>query len=688
MNRRASNPLEPRLVSPSFASKVRILFMSTNDTLAINTLRALAYDAVANAKEGHPGGPGGMAMMGYVLWTRVMRYNPKNPHWPNRDRFVLSAGHASMLLYGALHLSGYDLTLEDLKRFRQYGSKTPGHPEYGHAPGVETTTGPLGQGFANAVGMALAEAHLAARYNKPGHAIFDHFTYAIVSDGDIQEGISHEAASLAGHLGLGKIIFLYDDNSIQLDGPTEWAFSEDVTKRFEGYGWQVLEVRDGDADVAGLEAAIRAGQAETARPTLIRVKTTIGFGLPKQGQADVHGKASSLEDVVHAKKQFGFENLEPFFVQPDGAKPWLEAGDRGLALEAAWQGVFAAYADAFPAEAVEVKAILEGKPPTVELEAWPKFDPYGKPVRTRVASQTIINAIAPHIPAMLGGSADLSSSNNTVFKGSSAMKRGDLAGRNINFGVREHAMAAMGNGIALSGLRPYVATFFTFSDYMKNSIRLAALMGVPTIFVFTHDSIGVGTDGPTHQPIEHLAGLRAIPNLSVIRPADANESTVAWKMALERTDGPTALVFTRQDVPVLNPNWEGTQKGGYIAQDCEGTPDVLLLATGSEVSLALEAQSKLLEGGQKARVISLPSWDVFAQQPKAYRDSVIPPSVTPRVAIEAGSPLGWERFTGLNGQMVCLNRFGASAPDEVVFRELGFTAENVVRAALEAMKTS
>jgi transketolase len=656
-----------------------------NDALAVNTLRSLALDAVAKAKEGHPGAPLGMAPMAYVLFTQVMRYNPKNPHWAFRDRFVLSAGHASMLLYGALHLTGYDLTLEDLKAFRQYGSKTPGHPEFGHAPGVETTTGPLGQGFANAVGMTLALEHLGAKFNVGDSRLFDSFVYGICSDGDLQEGISHEAASLAGHLGLGKLVMLYDDNKIQLDGPTDWAFSENIPQRFSAYGWQVLEVENGDTDLEGLRNAIEVAKAD-ARPSLICVKTTIGYGLPKAGTADVHGKAPSLEEAQTAKQSYGLPNLEPFFVEPDGLTPWREAGERGAALEAESDARLEAFMTANPDLGEELQAWLDGKVSAISLEALPKYEPGGKPVRTRNASGDSLNAAAKLEPRLLGGSADLSGSNMTVIKGEAAMTHGKFAPRNINFGVREHAMAAMANGMALTGLRPYVATFFTFSDYMKNSIRLAALMNQPVIYVFTHDSIGVGTDGPTHQPVEHLAALRAIPNLSVVRPADANETSVAWKHALERTNGPTALVLSRQDLPVLPAKPAGAAKGGYVARDTSGgTPDVILVATGSEVSLALEAETQLAARNVKARVVSLPSWDVFSAQTQQYRDAILPPTVTARVAIEAASSFGWERWIGMTGKTVTLNRFGASAPETVVFKELGFTPEHVVAAALEAL---
>ncbi len=654
-----------------------------NHTLAANTLRALSLDAICKAKEGHPGAPLGMAAMGYVLWTKIMRYNPKNPAWLARDRFVLSAGHGSMLQYAALHLTGYDLPLEQIKNFRQWGSATAGHPEVGHTAGVETTTGPLGQGFANAVGMALAAHHLAARYNRNKLEIFSNFIYCICSDGDLQEGISHETASLAGHLGLGKLVVLYDDNNIQLDGPTAWAFSEDITGRFMAYNWHVLEVTDGDTDFEALEVAIKAAQADP-RPSLIRVKTTIGYGLPKAGQADVHGKAPSADDVIFAKKQYGFENLEPFFINPEGAKPWQEAGARGAALEAAWQDQFQVYADTFPVEHGELVGLMENHPISLSLEVLPKYEIGGKPVRTRNAGGDSINALVKLEPRLIGGSADLSSSNMTTIKGEPAMTAENLAARNINFGVREFGMAAMANGMALMGLRPFVATFFTFSDYMKNAIRMAALMHQPVIFVFTHDSIGVGTDGPTHQPIEHLAALRAIPNLSVIRPADANETSVAWKTALEQQHKPTAIILSRQDLPVLEIN-ANAAKGGYIAKDCQGTPDAILIATGSEVSLALEAQKALLEQGKKARVVSLPSWDIFATQSPEYRQSVLPNSIRARVAIEAGSSLGWERFVGLDGSMVTLDRYGASAPDAVVFKELGFNVENVVKVVLETI---
>jgi transketolase len=532
--------------------------------------------------------------------------------------------------------------------------------------------------------MALAQHHFAARFNKPDFELFDGFIYGICSDGDLQEGISHEAASLAGHLGLGKLVMLYDDNNIQLDGPTSWAFSEDISQRFSAYGWQVQDIADGDTDLEGIRNAIEIAKAD-ARPSLIRVKTTIGYGLPKAGTAEVHGKAPSADDVTYAKNQYGLTNLEEFAVDPDGAALWAAAGQKGASLETAKDALLAAYTAQFPDLAKEIALIGSGAVPTVSLEDLPKYEPGGKPVRTRNAGGDSINAAAKLEPRLLGGSADLSSSNVTVIKGDEAMHKGDYAPRNINFGVREHAMAAIASGLALSGLRPYVATFFTFSDYMKNSIRLAALMGQPVIYVFTHDSIGVGTDGPTHQPVEHLAGLRAIPNLSVIRPADANETSVAWKHALERTSGPTALILSRQDLPVLPAKPAGAMKGAYVVKDESGKPDVILIATGSEVSLALEAETQLAAQGVKARVVSLLSWDIFSAQTAQYRDAIIPPSIRARVAIEAASSFGWERWIGLDGKTVCLDRFGASAPETVVFKELGFTPEHVVKAALEAI---
>ncbi|MDQ6831159.1 MAG: transketolase [Gemmatimonadota bacterium] len=658
---------------------------SPSDILAVNTLRALALDAVANAKEGHPGGPVGMSPMAYVLFTRIMRYNPRDPKWPNRDRFILSAGHASMLIYGALHLTGYDVSMDDLKNFRQWGSHTPGHPEYGHTPGVETTTGPLGQGFANAVGFALAEAHLGARYNRPGHALIDHYTYGICSDGDLMEGISHEAASFAGHLGLGKLIMLYDDNLISLDGPTEWTFTDDTTERFESYGWHVQMVDYGNTDFDGIEAAVKNAQNQTERPSLIRIRTTIGLGLPKQGTADVHGKAPSLEDVIAAKKSYSYPSLDPFFLPDDGVAPWREAGARGAGLQSEWKKTFDAYRAAFSDLAGELDGIFDRRSPKGLAAALPTFDPTAKPMATRVASGQTLNALEPKVPAMIGGSADLRGSNDTVFKGSGFIDHGKFGERNINFGVREHAMCAIGNGLALNGMQPYVATFLIFSDYCKNAIRLSSLMGQPTIFIFTHDSIGLGTDGPTHQPVEQLAGLRAIPGMHVIRPADANETAVAWQLALERVDGPTLLALSRQNVPVLAANAAGTRRGGYVAADSDGAPELILIATGTEVHLALEGRKKLAEQGVRTRVVSMPCWEIFAAQDQGYRDGVIPPGVRARIGIEAASSFGWERWVGLDGATIALNRFGASAPGEIVMRELGFTVENVVATGLRLL---
>jgi transketolase len=642
--------------------------------LAVNTLRTLAFDAVAAAKEGHPGGPAGMALMAYTLFARVMRYNPQNPHWAGRDRFVLSAGHASMALYGALHLAGYDLSLEQIKAFRQWGSQTAGHPEYGHAPGVETTTGPLGQGFANAVGMALAQSHLAARFNTSEHPIISYSIYGICSDGDLQEGISHEAASLAGHLGLGNLVMLYDDNSIQLDGPTAWAFSEDISQRFAAYGWHVETVSNGDSDLEGLEAAIRVAQADP-RPSLIRVKTTIGYGLPKAGTAEVHGKAPSLDDVLAAKAKLGYPSMIPFELAEAGVAPWRAAGAHGVVLEQQWQALWADYSSSHPEKAAELQGILSGEFPAGWDSDLPVYQEGSKAVATRTASHNCINAIAPKLPALIGGSADLASSNKTDIASSSAIAPGQFAGRNIRFGVREHAMAAIANGLALSGLRPFVATFLIFSDYCKNSIRLAALMGLPVIYVFTHDSIAVGTDGPTHQPVEQLAGLRAIPNIRVFRPADANETAIAWKLALERKDGPTVLALSRQDLPVLAANNSGSSHGGYVLAESDGAK-VTLIATGSEVSLALAAQQQLASEGVAARVVSLPSWELFAAQSKDYQASVL--GHAPKLAIEAASSFGWARWSD---DSVTLERFGASAPEKTVMENLGFSVANVVSKA-------
>jgi transketolase len=662
------------------------------DRLCVTTLRVLAADEVEKAKSGHPGLPMGAADMAYVLWTGFLRHNPANPRWPDRDRFVLSAGHGCMLLYALLHLSGYDLSLDEITRFRQWGSKTPGHPEFGLTPGVETTTGPLGQGFANGVGMAIAEAHLAARFNRPGHTVVDHFTYAIVSDGDLMEGISHEAASLAGHLGLGKLISLYDSNGISIDGPTSLAFTEDVATRFEGYGWHVQRT-DGH-DMGAVEAALRAAQAEASRPSLIVARTHIGYGSPnRQDTAKAHGEPLGEEEVRLTKERLGWPPELKFHLPDEVLTRFREALARGKAWEADWKTRMAAYERAHPELAAELQRALAGELP----EGWDRDLPaFGtaSPLATRAASGKVLETLVPRIGSLIGGSADLTGSNNTLAKGQGILEPGRYAGRYIHFGVREHAMGAVLNGLALhGGLRPYGGTFLVFSDYMRPAIRLAALMHQPVVFVFTHDSIGLGEDGPTHQPIEHLWSLRAMPNLVVIRPADANEVTAAWRVALARTSGPTALILTRQALPVLDRARlgpaEGLAHGGYVlAETPTESLDAILIATGSEVHLALDAQRVLAEQGVGARVVSLPSTELFEMQPEAYRASVLPGGVAARVAVEAGATVGWDRYVGARGAVLGLDRFGASAPSPTVYQKLGLTPEALVNTVLQVLHQS
>jgi transketolase len=655
------------------------------DQLCINTIRFLCADAVQKANSGHPGMPMGMADAAYVLWTQILKHNPANPEWVDRDRFVLSAGHGSMLLYSLLHLTGYDLPLDELKRFRQWASKTPGHPEYGCAPGVETTTGPLGQGFATGVGMALATRMLATRYNRPGQKVIDHHIYAIVSDGDLMEGLAAEAASLAGHLGLSEIIYLYDDNKISLVGPTDWSFSEDVGARFEAYGWFVQKV-DG-YDLEAIAQAIRAAQAETERPSLIKVRSHIGYGAPtKQDSAASHGSPLGDEELDGAKKALGWP-LEPRFLIPEEALAHLRKSvEKGRAAEAEWNARFEAYAAEYPGLAAEFKGRMSGTLP----EGWdaklPAFDP-AKPVATRNASGTVINAIAPRLPALAGGAADLASSTKTLISDESDVNRGAFEGRNLRFGVREHAMGAMLNGMALhGGFVPYGGTFLVFSDYMRPAVRLAGLMHAHVVYVFTHDSLWLGEDGPTHQPVEHVAALRAIPNLTVIRPADASEVIEAWKVAIE-SDGPVALILTRQNVDVLDqsqfPPASGLARGAYVLVDAEGTPDVILIASGSEVHVALAARTVLAEKGVQARVVSMPSWELFEAQPQNYKDNVLPPEITARLAIEAGVSMGWARYVGLDGDVVAIDRFGESAPYKVLMEEFGYTGPAVAKRALK-----
>jgi len=661
------------------------------DQLAVNTIRTLAIDTVQKANSGHPGLPMGMADVAYVLWTQFLRHNPHNPDWPNRDRFILSAGHGSALLYSLLHLTGYDLPLEQLKQFRQWDSLTPGHPEYGLTPGVETTTGPLGQGFANGVGMAIAEAFLAATFNRGDDAIIDHYVYAIVSDGDLMEGISHEAASLAGHLKLGKLIYLYDDNHISIDGSTDLAFTEDRMKRFEAYGWHVQHI-DGH-DRAAVAEAIKAAQAVTDKPSIIACRTHIGFGSPnKQDTSSVHGSPLGPEEVKLTKAAYGWEADEDFFVPDDVLAHFRQAVDQRAQWEADWQNRWQAYSQAHPETARQLQQALSGELPAGWEAALPTFGPDDGPLATRAASGKVLNAIAPHIPTLIGGSADLAPSNNTWLKGYPAFANESFAGRNFHFGVREHGMSSILNGMALhGGVIPYGATFMVFADYSRPALRLAAMSHIPAIFIFTHDSIGLGEDGPTHQPVEQLAALRAIPNFITLRPADANETAAAWKVALEKRDGPVALLLTRQKLPVLvSPQQaEGVARGAYVLLDTDKVyPDIILIATGSEVELAVGAYHRLAEQGIAARVVSMPSWELFQAQPESYRNAVLPPAVSARVAVEAGVSMGWERWVGNKGSVISLDRFGASAPYKTLYQHFGFTVENVVLRALKTIDAS
>jgi transketolase len=678
------------------------------DLLCINTIRILSIDAIQKANSGHPGMPMGAAPMAYILWDRFLNHNPVNPGWFNRDRFVLSAGHASMLLYSLLHLTGYDLTLDDIKQFRQWQSKTPGHPERGHTPGVEITTGPLGQGFGNGVGMAMAEAHLAARYNRPGFNIIDHFTYGIVSDGDLMEGVAAEAASLAGHLRLGKLIYFYDDNRITLAATTEITFTEDRAQRFEAYGWHVQTVEDGN-DLEAIHCALDLARTTANKPSLIIVRTHIGFGSPhKQDTFEAHGSPLGEAEVRLTKENLGWPAEPNFFVPEEALHHFRQALPRGKEAEEKWDAILSAYCREFPELAQELRRAMEEKLP----EDWdadiPPFPADPKGMSSRVASGKVMNYIAPRLPLLVGGSADLNPSTLTGLNGMGDFESSDVrpadcqgtvggewgyAGRNFHFGVREHAMAAALNGMAAhGGLIPFGATFFTFSDYLRPSLRLAALMGLHVIHVFTHDSIGLGEDGPTHQPVEHLAALRAIPNLLVIRPGDANETIVAWQVALE-SHGPVALILSRQNLPTINRSHyalaEGLRRGAYVlADDVGGKPCLILIATGSELHLAVAAQEELARRDIHVRVVSMPSWLLFDQQPHDYRDSVLPPQVTKRLAIEAGSPLGWHRYVGIGGDILGVDRFGASAPGEIVLREYGFTVENVCRRALSLLGSS
>jgi transketolase len=661
------------------------------DQLCINTIRTLAMDGVQKANSGHPGMPMGTADMAYVLWTQFLKHNPANPTWPDRDRFVLSAGHGSMLLYSLLHLTGYDLPLDELESFRQWDSRTPGHPEHGLAPGVEMTTGPLGQGFATGVGMAIAERFLAAHFNRPGHTIVDHFIYAIVSDGDLMEGISHEAASLAGHLRLGKLIYLYDDNDISIEGSTDLAFTEDVAARFQAYGWYVQHV-DG-YDLAAIANAIRAAQAETTRPSLIIARTHIGFGSPnKQDTAEVHGSPLGEEELLLTKQNLGWPVEPPFLIPDQALVCFRRAVGRGRSWEDDWQARFAVYAAAYPKLAAEWEMVMNGELPSEWDADLPVFKPEDGAVATRVASGKVLNVLASRLPTLIGGSADLAPSTKTYLIGQGDFEAGTDHGRNLHFGVREHAMGAILNGLALhGGVIPYGGTFLVFSDYMRPTIRLAAMMELPVIYVFTHDSIGVGEDGPTHQPIEHLAALRAIPGITVIRPADANETVEAWRVALMHRDGPVALALTRQKLPTLDRTQlalaEGLARGAYVLAEAEtGQPDVVIIASGSEVHVALAARELLAQQGVAARVVSMPSWELFERQPPDYRHAVLPQTITTRLAVEAGVAQGWARYVGLTGDVVSIERFGASAPYKVLWEKFGFTAENVAARALTLLR--
>jgi len=668
------------------------------DQLCINTVRFLSVDAVQQANSGHPGMPLGAAAMAYVLWTRLLKHNPRNPDWFDRDRFVLSAGHGSMLLYSLLHLSGYALSLDDIKQFRQWGSKAPGHPERGHTPGVEVSTGPLGQGLGNAVGMAIAETQLAARYNRPGFEVIDHATYALISDGDLMEGVASEAASLAGHLELGKLVCLYDDNHVTLAAGTGITFSEDRAKRFEAYNWQTISVAEGN-DVAAISSALHAARADVTRPSLILVRTHIGFGSPEQDSYKAHGSPLGVEDVKRTKEKLGWPVDPPFVVPEPALAHFREALGRGAKVEVDWNGRLNAYAKAFPELAKELQGRLRGALPSGWDANIPVFPADAKGMATRVASGKVMNAFAPQLPALAGGSADLDPSTHTALKGlgdfNPTMPSGEdiegsddggwsYAGRNLHFGVREHAMGAIVNGLAAhGGFIPYGATFLIFSDYMRPAIRLAALMGLHVVHVFTHDSIALGEDGPTHQPVEQLASLRAIPNLTLIRPADANETAVAWKVAVETCGCPVLLVLSRQDLPTLDrsryASADGLRRGAYVLSEAKDhQPALILIASGSEVGLILTAAEHLHNEGVAVRCVSMPSWELFDAQPQSYRDEVLPPSVPARLAVELGVSQGWYRYVGDRGDMLGIERFGASAPADVLLREYGFTVNNVV----------
>jgi transketolase len=656
------------------------------DELCVNTIRTLAMDGVQKANSGHPGMPMGAAPTAYTLWMRHLKFNPSNAAWANRDRFVLSGGHGSMLLYSLLYLTGYDLELEDLKHFRQFESRTPGHPEYGMSGGIETTTGPLGQGFANGVGMAMTQKYLAARYNRPGHAIFDYTVYAMLGDGDLMEGISHEAASLAGHLQLGNLVYLYDDNGISIDGKTEISFTDDTVKRFEGYGWHVQVVVDGN-DVAKIDAAIAQARAVTDKPSIICVKTHIGFGSPnKQDTSEAHGSPLGADEIALTKKAYGWDPEKSFYVPEPALAHFRTALEKGRCHEAEWAQAFDAYKKEYPALAAELAKITAVDFGREWIDALPKFTAENGSMATREASGKVLAAIAPHLPSLIGGSADLTPSNNTRVKEFQDFQPGSFDGRYIRFGVREHGMGSVMNGIALTpGMIPYGGTFLIFSEYMRPAIRMAAIMGIRPIYVFTHDSIGLGEDGPTHQPVEQLAALRAIPNILVLRPADSGETVQAWKTAIEHTTGPVVLALTRQKLPFIDRSTyapvEEFSRGAYTLAESAADPEIILIGTGSELQYALGAYEELKKEGVKARVVSMPSWELFERQTKQYRDSVLPPSVKKRIAVEAGVPMGWSKYVGDEGEMIGMQSFGLSAPYQKLYEHFGFTTANVLARA-------
>lgn len=661
--------------------------MESIEQRGINTVRVLSADAVQHANSGHPGTPMALAPIGHVLWTSIMNYNPADPEWPNRDRFILSAGHACMLQYSYLYLTGYDITLDDIKNFRQLHSKTAGHPEYGLLAGIEVTTGPLGQGFANGVGMAIGQQALASRYNRPGFEIFDYKIYAICSDGDIMEGVCAEAASLAGHLKLGNLIYLYDDNKITIEGSTSLAFNEDVTERFQAYGWHVQAVDDGN-DLEAIAVAIENAKKETERPSLIKVRTHIGFGSPnKVDTAAAHGSPLGREEVRLVKENLGFDPDKSFVVPADVLKYYRAKAKERSAKEKEWKGIYAKYKKQYPQEAAEYELFRDGQLPAGWKNKLPVFKPDAKGMATRKASGKVLNDIAPELPLLMGGSADLAPSTDTFLKDFGTFTDENHAGRNFHFGIREHAMGSVLNGMALTkGIIPYGATFLIFSDYMRPPLRLAAIMKIRPIFIYTHDSIGLGEDGTTHQPVEQLAGLRSVPNMTVIRPADANETAQAWRVALEHSGGPVALILTRQDLPVIDQEKyekasKGVEKGAYILSDCKGKPQVILMGSGSEVHLLLEAQEKLKQRSIRARVVSFPSWEVFDRQSAAYKEKVLPKNLRKRLAVEAGSPLGWSKYTTDEGTVIGISKFGESAPGDIVMKEYGFTVANIVAKA-------